>query len=104
MMKTCSFQCFVCIHNENFEICVAISMLKTCSFSWIMCTHVDGTLDLLPFVCLPISPLVAPYMLTDFLCLECNNDLEFTNEKDIMVYSHFGVLVFPLLEDVEMEF
>jgi hypothetical protein len=69
-----------------------------------MCTHVDVTLDMLPFVCLPIAPLVAPYMLNDFLCLECNKNLEFTNEKDIMVYSHFGVLVFPHLEDVHMEF
>ena len=106
MMKTFSFQCFVCTHNENFENCVAILMLKTCSFLCIMCTHVDDTLDMLPFVCLLDSSLVASRMLPNcsFQCLDCNNEHDFTNEKDIMVYSHFGVLVFPHLEDVQMEF
>ena len=106
MMKTCSFQCFVCTLYANFEICVAILMLNTCSFSCIMCTHVDDILDMFPFVCLLDPPLVASSMLTNcsLHCLDCNNEHDFINEKDIMVYSHFGVLVFPHLEDVHMEF
>src|SRR4051812_3395546 len=39
-----------------------------------------------------------------FKCLVCNNPHEFTNEKDTMVYSNFGVLVFPHLEDVQLDF
>src|SRR4051794_6844465 len=105
-MKNCSFQCFVCSHHENFEICVAILMLNTCSFSCMMCTHVGDILGMFPFVSLPNPPLVASRMLTtcSFKCLVCNNPHEFTNEKDTLIYSNFGVLVFPHLEDVQLDF
>src|SRR4051812_44272960 len=75
MMKTCSFQCFVCTHNGNFEICVAILMLNTCSFQCMMCTHIGDILDMFPFVSLPNPPFAASRMLTtcSFNCLVCNN-------------------------------
>jgi hypothetical protein len=53
-------------------ICVATNMMKTCSFQWFVCTHVADDFDILPYVFLPNSPLIASRMLTtfSFRCLE----------------------------------
>jgi hypothetical protein len=81
-------------------ICVATNMMKTCSFVWFICTHVDDDFDILPYVLLPNSLLIASWMLTTFYlrCLECNNVHVFRHEIDTIVLSHFdGVFVFPHL-------
>jgi hypothetical protein len=83
-------------------ICVATNMMKTCSFLWFVCTHVDDDFDILPYVSLPNSPLIASRMLItcSFQSLERNNMHVFQHEMDTMVFSNFdGVFVFPHLED-----
>jgi hypothetical protein len=85
-------------------ICVATNTMKTCSFLWFVCTHVDDDFDILPYVFLPNSPLIASRMLTtfSFKSLERNNMHVFQHEIDTMVFSNFdGVFVFPHLEDVQ---
>jgi hypothetical protein len=83
---------------------VATNSMKTCSFLWFVCTHVDDDFDILSFVFLPNSPLIASRMLTtcSFQSLERNNMYICQLEMDTMVFSNFdGVFVFPHLEDVE---
>jgi hypothetical protein len=36
-----------------------------------------------------------------FRCFECNNENEFQNDMDIMVFSEFRFFEFPHLEDVQ---
>ena len=83
--------------------CVATKTMKSCSFKCFVCT-LDDDFDILPHVFLPISPLIASRMLTNFSfrCLECNEYHMFPNELVPIDLSHFlGVFVFPHLEDVE---
>jgi hypothetical protein len=83
-LTNCSVLCLACIttcDNDVFfyfwinMICVETNMMKTCSFLWFICTHVDDDFDILPYVLLPNSPLIASRMLATFYlrCLECNN-------------------------------
>jgi hypothetical protein len=86
-------------------ICVAINTMKTCSFLWFVCTHVNDGFDILPYVFLPNSPLIASRMLTtfSFQSLECNNVQAFQHEMDIIVFSNCdGVFVFPHLDTLHM--
>jgi hypothetical protein len=106
-LKNCSFFWLGCIticDNDGFfyfwmnMICVATNMMTTCSFLWFVCTDVDDDLDILPYVFLPNSPLIASRMLTtsSFQSLERNNMHVFQHEMDTMVFSNFdGVFVFP---------
>ena len=114
MLNTCSFLCVGCYHNTPLsmfchECCafaaigVASTKLNNCSFLWVVCT-LDDILDILPYVFLPNSPLIASSMLTNFSfpCFECNEHHLFHNEMDIIVLSKFhGVFVFPHLEIVQ---
>jgi hypothetical protein len=115
-LTNCSFFWLGCIttcDNDIFfyfwmnMICVGTNMMKTCSFLWFVCTHIDDDFDILPYVFLPNSPIIASRMLTtySFQSLESNNMHIFQHEMDIMVFSNFdGVFVFPHLEDVETIF
>lgn len=118
MLKNFSFLWFVRTHGYAFELicanhvsmkfpicdlCVATNMMTNCSFLWFVCT-LDDDFDILPLVFLPISPLIASRMLTNFSfqCLECNEYNMFHNELVPIDLSHFlGVFVFSHLDDVE---
>ena len=117
MLKNCSFLWFACTHGCAFDLlcgnrvstnvpivdpCVATNMMNNCSILWFVCT-LDDDFDIWPIVFFPISPLIASKMLTNFSlhCFECNNDHALNHELDNFVFSHFGVFVFPHLEDVE---
>jgi hypothetical protein len=102
--------CITNCDNDGFfyfwmnMICVATNMMKTCSFLWFVCTHVANDFDILPYVFLPNSPLIASRILTTFYfrCLECNNMYVSQHERDTIALSNFdGVFVFPHLEDVQ---
>ena len=79
MSNNFSFLWFVCKHAHDIvflllvSYCVASTKLNNCSFLWVVCT-LDDILDILPHVFLPISPLIASLMLTNFSfpCFECN--------------------------------
>jgi hypothetical protein len=71
----CSFFWLGCIttyDNDVFfyfwmnMICVTKNMMKTCSFLWFVCTHVDDDFDILSYVFLPKSALIASKILTTF--------------------------------------
>jgi hypothetical protein len=117
-LKNCSFLWFACTHCNAFELicanhvhmsfpivdlCVATSTMNNCSFHWLVCTLHDDDFDILPYVFLPNSPLIALKMRTHFYfhCFKCNNAHEYIHEWDIFAFSYFGVFVFPHLEDVE---
>src|SRR3954471_20713506 len=101
---TCSFIWFVCKHivfasawDSHIpmifaidDLCVTSNMSNNLSFQWLVGTHNDVVLDILPFVFLPNSPILASKMLIKFLfdCFECHNK---------MLY---GVFEFPHLDDV----
>jgi hypothetical protein len=88
-------------------ICVATNAMKPCSFPLFVCTHVEDDFNILPYVFLPNTPLIASRILTTFYfrCLECNNVHVFQHEMDTIVFSHFdGVFVFPHSEDVQTIF
>nr|XP_051183872.1 uncharacterized protein LOC127297585 [Lolium perenne] len=107
MPNNFSFLWFFCKHDDVIlTIGITTNMRTNFSFRWFVCTHVDDTLDTLPYVFLPNSPLIASRMLNNFSfrCLECNNAHEFLHEMDIIVISQFGVFVFSHLEDVHTEF
>jgi hypothetical protein len=72
-------------------ICVTTNMIKTCSFLLFVCTHVDDDFDILSYVFLPNSALIASRMLTtcSFQSLERNNIHVFQHEMDTMVFSNF---------------
>jgi hypothetical protein len=86
-------------------ICVATNTMNNCSFLWFVRTHIDDDFDILPYVFLQNSPLIASRMLTtfSFQSLECNNVQVFQHEMDIVDFSTLdGVFVFPHLEDVHI--
>ena len=68
-----SMSCHDC--NGFYPFGVATNMLKTCSFMCFVCHH-DDILDILHCVFLPNSSLIASRMMTtcSFQCLVCNND------------------------------
>jgi hypothetical protein len=72
-LTNCSFFWLGCITTCDKDvffyfwinmICVATNIMKTCSFLWFVCTHVDDDFDILSYVFLPNSPLIASRMLT----------------------------------------
>jgi hypothetical protein len=111
-LTNCSFfwlGCIIMCDNDIFfyfwmnMIYVATNTMKTCAFLWFICTHIDDDFDILPYVFLPNSPLIASRMLTtfSFKSLEHNDMHVFQHEMDTMIFSNFdGVFVYPHLEDV----
>src|SRR4051812_40162252 len=104
IMTTCSFIWFVCKHVvfvstwdthipmilDVDDMCMASNILNNFSFQWLVCTHNDVSLDILPCVFLPNSPILASKMLIEIL-IQCFGSLTTTL---------YGVFEFPHLEDV----
>src|SRR4051812_18345029 len=102
---TCSFIWFVCKHVTLSsawdthipmifaidDLCVTSNMLNNFSFQWLVCTPNDVSLDILPCVFLPNSPVLASKMLFEIWiqCFECPTT------------TLYGVFEFPHLDNVQ---
>src|SRR4051812_28990082 len=81
------------------DLCVTSNMLNNFSFQWLVCTHNDVSLDILPCVSLPNSPILASKMLFEIWiqCFECPTTtlygvFEFSHLDDVQTISmHFDL-------------